>query len=287
MNDFDSFRRRIGDELLAHPVIQDNPYTRWFKLGLADETQVRDLVEQFSVFSNHFLVAQVKRLVNAGTEEGERCARTILVNECGVALEPRTGSAEGRTFSSANAHIEWLRETGRALGLDPRRLGRWDLGRAETREFLETLERTYGSRDGVVGAGASFAIECWAAFGIGRGPELEARNFWRELIEGLEAFDRKRRRPLGLAPLPMGFFKFHFVSEAGHGAAVWDELKESFEDPGFDQERFLSAGREALDAIHLFWRGLDRERLSIPDDLPLHPHLAAGMPELDLMQIGF
>jgi hypothetical protein len=280
---FDDFRRRLELEILGHPVVQANPYTAWFSRGEADEAQVKDLIEQFSVFSNHFLVVQAKRLVNAGTEEGERCARAILVNECGVGLEPRTGEAEGRTFSNRNAHLEWLRETGRALGLDPRRLGRWDLGREETHEFLDGLDRTYGSRDGLVGAGASFAIESWAAFGIAQGPEREAKNFWKQLIAGLELFDARVRRPQGLAPLPLGFFKFHFVTEAGHGAAVWEELRKSFDDPDFDPDVFLDAGREALDAIHLFWTGLDRERRRL--DAPLTP--ARADVELDLAQLGF
>ena len=280
---FEDFRRRVEDEILAHPVVQANPYTSWFKRGLADEAQVKDLIEQFSVFSNHFLVVQAKRLVNAGTEEGERCARAILVNECGVAMEPKTGSTEGRTFANHNAHLEWLRETGKALGLDPRKLGRWDLGREETHEFLDGLDRTYGSRDGLVGAGASFAIESWAAFGIGKGPALEDRNFWHELIAGLEAFDKRLRRPQGLAPLPLGFFRFHFVTEAGHGLAVWDELKASFDSPDFDPEVFLEAGREALDAIELFWAGLDRERRRL--SAPAAPAKADA--ELDLAQIGF
>jgi len=260
MSEFKCVRRRIESELFGHPVIQANPYTSWFKRGLAEEAQVRDLIEQFSVFSNHFIVVQAKRLANADSEEGERCARSILVNECGVAMEPRTGSTEGRRFSSSNAHLEWLRATGRALGLDPRRLGPWELGRPETHSFLAGLDRTYGSRDGLVGAGASFAIESWASFGIGRGPEERSRNFWAELIAGLEGFDRRRRRPLGLPELPLGFFRFHFVTEAGHGVAVWDELRERVDASGFDEEKFLRAGREALDAILMFWTGLDQQR---------------------------
>lgn len=272
---FELFRRRLEREIAAHPVVHANPFTSWFAKGEAEEAQLRDLVEQFSVFSNHFLVVQAKRLVNAVTEAGERGARDILVNECGVAMDPRAGTAEGRRFTSRNAHIEWLRSLGRALGLDPRSLGRWELGRHETRAFLETLDRTYGSRDPVVGAGASFAVETWASWGIGKGPELESRNFWRQLIDGFERFES--RRPLGHEPLPLGFFKFHFAVEAGHGASVWAELEEDFHAPGFDPEKFLAAGREALDGVMLFWVGLDRHRRRAAE-----PAL-----DLDLAQIGF
>lgn len=260
MADFAEFRRTIEREFLRHPVVLQNPYTAWFKQGLAQEEQVQDLVVQFSVFSNHFLVVQVKRMVNASTEEGERCARTILMNECGVSIDPKTGSAEGRTFSTANAHLNWLREVGSHLGLGPMDLGRWEKGSPSTQRFLEGLDRTYGSRDGRTGAGASFAIENWAAHGIGQGPERESRNFWKELISGLEGHNRRVRLPQGRRPLPLGFFQYHFEIESGHGAGVWRELEETFHSPGFDPRRFLKGGRAALDAIHTFWLGLDQSR---------------------------
>lgn len=258
MNDFNAFKQVLRRELFEHPVITDNRFTAWFAEGEASEQDVAELILQFSVFSNHFLVAQVKRMVNAGTLEGERCARAILVNECGVALG-RDGSPEGRSFSSGNAHLNWLREAGAALGLEPAALGRWESGSDATHRFLDGLDRTYGSRDGMVGAGASFAIETWAAFGIGAGPELEARNFWKQLIRGLEAFNR-RRLAADATPVPLHFFKFHFETESGHGANVWRELEETFGQPGFDARRFLRGGRQALDAIETFWKGLDASR---------------------------
>jgi hypothetical protein len=256
---FDSFKERIERDLLRHPVITDNAYTRWFSRGEASAAEVKDLLLQFSVFSNHFLVVQAKRMVNAASPEAERGARFILMSECGVALERETGSTEGRVFKTDDAHINWLREVGAALGLDARSMGRWDLGTPATHAFLDGLDRTYGSRDGWIGAGASFAIENWAARGIGRGPELEARNFWRELIVGLEAFNR-RRQVDALAPLPLGFFKYHFELESAHGANVWRELEETFSDPAFDPEKFLAGGAEALESISIFWKGLDAAR---------------------------
>lgn len=266
MDKFQSFKASIERGLLRHPVILANPYTSWFAQGEATTEQVRDLLVQFSVFSNHFLVVQAMRLANASTLEGERCARNILMNECGVALDPRTGEVEGRTFATANAHLNWLREAGKALGLGPMELGRWKKGSRATRAFLKGLERTYGSRDGQVGAGASFAIENWAAFGIGRDPEEEKRNFWKQLITGLEGFNRGQRLAQNLAPLPLGFFKFHFQIEAGHGANVWRELEETFQRPGFDARKFLNGGCKALDAIHSFWLGLDAARQDLGED---------------------
>jgi len=258
MRDFDAFKDVLRREFFEHPVITDNRYTAWFSEGRASDDEVAELILQFSVFSNHFLVAQVKRMVNAGTLEGERCARAILVNECGVALD-KAGSPEGRSFSSVNAHLNWLRETGAALGLSPVELGKWSNGSAATHRFLEGLDRTYGSRDGMIGAGASFSIETWAAFGIGAGPELEARNFWKQLIVGLEKVNA-RRRASGQDEVPLHFFKFHFQMESGHGANVWHELEQIFGQPGFDARKFLRGGRAALDAIDTFWKGLDASR---------------------------
>lgn len=261
-HDLRALKETIQKEFFDHPVVRANPYTEWFSRGEASPEQAADLVVQFSVFSNHFLVIQAKRMVNAATLEGEVCARNILMNELGVGLDPRSGSVEGRTFSTANAHLNWLREVGAALGLAAMELGRWEKASPETRAFLKGLEATYGSHDGNVGAGASFAIENWAAFGIGLGP-LEKMNFWKQLIEGLEGFNRVQRLALGLKPLPMGFFKFHFEIEAGHGLNVWKELEETFAQPGFDSGKFLKGGRKALDAIHLFWQGLERSRRAL------------------------
>lgn len=256
------FRETITRELLHHPVIRANPYTTWFKEGKADHDQVVDLIVQFSVFSNHFLVAQAKRMVFADSEEGERCARNILMSECGVGLDAKTGSVEGRTFMTGNAHINWLRECGAVLGLSPMELGRWQRANPSTKAFLRALEATYGSPDSDIGAGASFAIEQWAAFGIGHAPEIEAKNFWKELIVGLEAHN-ERRKAEGLAEIPLGFFKYHFALESGHGANVWVELEASLARPGFSRRKFLRGGKKALEAIHRFWLGLEDSRRRI------------------------
>lgn len=271
-SEFAAFRETIARELLQHAVIRANPYTEWFKRGEANHEQLVDLITQFSVFSNHFLVAQVRRMVFADTEEGERCARNILMSECGVGLDPRSGSCEGKSFATANAHINWLRECGTALGLAPMDLGRWHKANPSTKAFLRALEATYGSADSDVGLGASFSIECWAAFGIGHAPELEAKNFWHELITGLEACNARRVQE-NLAPVPPGFFKYHFALESGHGANVWAELEESFKRPGFSPSKFLRGGKKALDAINRFWLGLEESRRALESRKSREPEI--------------
>ena len=256
----ESLKKRIEHDFFQHPVIINNPYTKWYKQGLANTKQVIDLILQFSVFSNHFIVVQTKRMVNASTIEGEEAARAILLNECGVGMDVKTGSIEGKRFTTENAHINWLRKIAKMLNIDPQEIGRWEIGTEATHEFLEGLDKTYGSHDGMIGSGASFAIETWAAFGIGHGEKEESNNFWKELIVGTDGYNKHYRIPNNLSPLPTGFFKYHFETEAGHGANVWHELEETYNDRDFDEEKFIEAGKMALKSIYTFWLGLDETR---------------------------
>ena len=258
--DFNLFKKRIEKDFFQHPVIVNNPYTKWFKQGNANTEQVKDLILQFSVFSNHFIVVQCKRMVYASTIEGEEAARAILLNECGVGMNVKTGSIEGQKFTTPNAHLNWLRKMADMLNISSNLIGRWETGTKSTHKFLEGLDKTYGSLDGIVGAGASFAIETWAAYGIGGNKKEESNNFWDELVVGLEAYNSKYRIPKNLPAVPTGFFKYHFETEAGHGISVWKELEETFSEKDFDEEKYIKAGKTALEAIYTFWLGLDEAR---------------------------
>ena len=217
VKDLNIFKQRIEKEFFQHPVIVNNPYTKWFKQGTANTEQVKDLIRQFSVFSNHFIVVQTKRMVNARTIKGEEAARAILLNECGVGINVKTGSIEGQRFTTPNAHINWLRKMSEILEIDMKLIGRWETGTKATHDFLNGLDKTYGSYDEQVGSGASFAIETWAAFGIGHGEGQESDNFWKELIVGLESYNKHHRISKNLKPVPLGFFQYHFETEEGHG----------------------------------------------------------------------
>ena len=255
---FEDFWSEVGDEIHSHPVIVDNPYCKWFKQGEATQEQLIDLFEQFAVFSKWFLLAQLMRVLNASDLEAEAHARYILANELGVRLSP-DGSTENQTFKTQWAHINWLRDTARPLKLNPETLGSWESASSSTRAFIKGLEETYGNKDGEVGRGASYAIETWAAWGIGKGDTAEAHNFWKELITGIERYNTKNQLKSDSA-IPLKFFLFHFNSEKGHGDNVLDELQESFAKPGFDGKKFIDAGVKALNAIYTFWSGLDQAR---------------------------
>ena len=258
--DFNLFKKKIETNFFQHSVIVNNPYTKWFKQGQANTEQIKDLILQFSVFSNHFIVVQAKRMVNAQTLEGEEAARAILLNECGVGMNIKTGSIEGQRFTKSNAHINWLRKIADMIGVNSKRVGRWEAGTKATHKFLEGLDKTYGSHDGQEGAGASFAIETWAAFGIGQGEKAESNNFWKELVVGLEGYNKHYRSPENLLPLPIGFFQYHFETEAGHGVSVWNELEETYSQSDFDEEKYIKAGKIALESIYTFWVGLNESR---------------------------
>ncbi len=255
---FEDFWGIVEKEIHKHPVITANPYCKWFKQGAANRKQLIDLFEQFAVFSKWFLLAQLMRILNATDLEAETHARYILANELGVGIQ-KDGSTEDQPFHTRWAHINWLRDTAKPLKLDPQRLGSWETASASTRAFIKGLEDTYGSKEGDIGRGASYAIETWAAWGIGGSEQEEDNNFWKELIVGIDLFNQRHELKEGHA-VPLNFFQFHFESEKGHGDNVLEEVKEAFYRPDFDAKRFLKGGRKALDAIHTFWLGLDKAR---------------------------
>jgi hypothetical protein len=267
--DLEALRQRVLAELLGHPIVVDNAYTRWFARGAATHEELRRFAVQFSVFSNQFLVAQLQKMINAPSLAGMRAAKEILANEIGVIfrgpsrgpvarseeakdregdpeLVSTSGTVDGGTFRFRAAHFEWLLKFGEALGLEFDELGKRRHGTASTLRFCDELCRLLGSEDPDVAAGASFALENWAAAG-----------FWQQLEDGLSRI-RSERMP----PLPLAFFAWHNRLEAQHAGHTAQELEHLAQRPGFDAERFLSAGRQMLDGLAEFWNGLERDRLA-------------------------
>jgi hypothetical protein len=250
----DDFRARIDDVVHHHPVVVDNRYTRWFATGQATADDVRHLTVQFSVFSHLFVEAQLRKVINAPTLESYRAGKEILMNELGVVFNGHVddegvatdGSIEGSKFRFSAAHFEWLVRFAKPLGLDFEDLGKRRHGTASTLHFCDELLRIYGSEDPSESEGASYAVENWAAAG-----------FWKELITGLRAF-----RECEHLDVPLGFWTWHDRVEDQHAAHTADELAATYEMPGFAEDRFLQAGVEMLDAVKVFWDGLDQDRLA-------------------------
>ena len=267
--EFEQFQRRVDDLVASHEVVTRNPYTAWFERGDLALEDVRPFAVQFSVFSNQFLVAQLKKMINAETLESMRESKEILANEIGVmfrsdkarsAASPLSeeekdrlgdpdlvgteGSIEGGTFRFRAGHFEWLLAFGRPLGLTFEDMGKRRHGLPSTLHFCDELARLYGDGEGMVGMGASYAVEHWAAAG-----------FWKQLIKGLWAFKRQQ-----CPSLPLAFFTWHDRIEDNHAAHTAHELREAFERPDFNGDLFLKAAAEMLDGVKAFWWGLDEER---------------------------
>lgn len=262
------FQERINVELLSHPAITDNRYTAWFRKGEQSFGQVKAFIVQFSVFSNRFLLAQLLKMINAETLEGMRASKEILANEIGVVFRPVTGgrrgpaprsedldpelvssegSVEGGVFHFRAGHFEWLLQIGAKLGLGFGDLGRTRHAIATTRHFCDELARLYGSEDYAVSQAASYAVENWAAAG-----------FWGELIEGFTRFNRRTG-----ADLPLGFFTWHDRLEAQHAQHTQEELEGLYFGHSVDEDAFIRDGQQMLDAVAVFWNGLETQRLRI------------------------
>jgi hypothetical protein len=261
--DLARFRSRVEALVHHHPVVVDNPYTRWFAAGSADRDEVRHLAVQFSVFSHQFVEAQLRKVLNAADLDSYRSGKEILMNELGVVFRPThpgavapegvdpdivgtEGTVDGGRFRFTAAHFEWLLRFGAPIGLGFDDMGKRRHGTPATLFFCDELLRIYGSEDASIAEGASYAVEHWAAAG-----------FWKELIAGLSAF-KARECP----ELPMGFWIWHDKIEDQHAAHTADELSEAFFRADFDEERFLRGAAEMLDGVKAFWDGLEADRLA-------------------------
>ncbi len=258
LESFQLFQNRLQKEMLSHAVIHDNAYCRWFAQADLTPDNVRYMIIQFSVFSNLFLVAQLHKMLNAYNLEEMRSAKEILANEIGAIFRTDSntsstntmfnteGTVDGGRFRFKAAHFEWLLNFAAPLGLAFKDLGKRRHGSRETLFFCDELCRIYGSEDFNESAGASYAVEHWAAAG-----------FWKDLISGLERF-KSRHVP----ELRLGFFKWHDRVEDQHKEHTEDELRDLYlGDAPFDEDRFIAAGIEMLDGVETFWRGLNDERL--------------------------
>src|ERR1700681_802398 len=156
-SDWDSFLDQVRETVMSHPVVTNNEYCVWFDKGEASRAQVRDLIQQFSVFSSLFIVAQLLKTINAPTMSQARESCEILVNELGVvfndgrtsphasaaktdeekdregdpALVSTEGTVDGGIYRFNARHFEWLVKVGEAVGLRFGYPRQGQVGRAE------------------------------------------------------------------------------------------------------------------------------------------------------------
>lgn len=270
VEDFHDFLAEVDGELFQHRIITSNAYTRWFRNGTATDEELQHFIRQFSVFSNQFLVAALLKMINSPTLQQSRASREILLNELGVIYrklgipsggqvaqteegregDPELVSVEGTVDGGIcrfrAAHFEWLVGVAEGLSLGYADIGKRKHGRPNTLHFCDELTRLYGSNDPQIAEGASFAIENWAAAG-----------FWQELEDGLTHIKQTR-----LPQLRLAFFTWHNRVEAQHASHTLEELETVYFSPDFDKAKFILGGREILDAIAVFWDGLNSDRLN-------------------------
>lgn len=235
----DTFRDDVAARIGAHRIVRDNRFTRWFARGDMTLHELQEFTVQFSVFSHLFMEAQLRKCINAPDLQSYRAGKEILMNELGVGFT-KSGSVEQGTFLFRAAHFEWLVDFASAIGLGWDRIGKRRHGTASTLAFCDALMEWYGSGEPSTAAGASFAIEHWAAAG-----------FWKELIAGLRVVKTRE-----IPTLPLGFWTWHDAVEDRHAAHTDEELCAAFAMPGFSQDRFIEAGEAMLDAVAGFWDGL-------------------------------
>lgn len=271
VNQFQKFLAEVEREFLQHRIITNNAYTRWFCNGTATNEELRYFIQQFSVFSNQFLIAALLKVINSPTLQQSRASREILLNELGVIyrqpgqtignntaqteeekdregdpeLVSTEGTVDGGICRFRAAHFEWMVDIAEGLGLHYEEIGKRKHGSSTTLHFCDELQRLYGSEDFQISEGASFAVENWAAAG-----------FWQELEDGFTRIKQTRYPKLHLA-----FFTWHNRVEAQHAGHTLEELEEVYFQPDFDQNKFFQGGQEILEAIAVFWDGLNSDRL--------------------------
>lgn len=272
VDDFQDFLTEVDREFLQHRIITNNTYTRWFREGKATDEELRHFIKQFSVFSNQFLIAALLKAINSPTLQQSRATREILLNELGVIyrksgqpisdkvaqteeekdrdgdpeLVNTEGTVDGGICRFRAAHFEWLIGVAEGLGLTYADIGKRKHGRPTTLHFCDELIRLYGSDDPHIAEGTSFAVENWAAAG-----------FWQELEDGLMHI-----KQTGHPHLRLAFFTWHNRVEAQHAGHTLEELENVYFNADFDRAKFIQGGREILDAIAVFWDGLNDDRLN-------------------------
>ena len=259
---FLTFQDRINAELLQHRVITANEYCAWFEQGDISEAQVKAFVVQFATFSNLFLIAQLKKTINADSIEGMRASKEILANEIGVVFKSNKekpsdanqadedkiisieGSVEGGAFHFKAAHFEWLLRMAEKLGMGFNDIGKRRHGTPSTLFYCDELARLYGNEDYMTSQASSYAVENWAAAG-----------FWDQLVAGFEKYNF-----LNAAELPLGFFTWHAKIEAQHAAHTQEELEELYFSREINEDKFIYDGNEMLEGVTAFWDGLEAQR---------------------------
>jgi hypothetical protein len=248
--------------VMYHPVVASNHYLTRFAEGVT-HAQARHELQQFSVFALQFDVAQAKLVANAPTEEAYEERLRVLLNEKGI---PYKDGFEGEltgVWNPNTVHFSWLVKTAEGLDLKFEDLGKIWIGQPGTKQFVKTVFDTYASTDQNLAAGATFAVENWAA-----------NRLWTPWIAGM------RKLNAGLAKqVHLGYLTYHEAEEKHHSQATLDELLEDFSEPWFDSEKFFQGVETILtDGVQAYY---ESQLATMPDKDASWPRQAVSPRSFD------
>jgi pyrroloquinoline quinone (PQQ) biosynthesis protein C len=117
-------------------------------------------------------------------------------------------------------------------------LGKIWIAQPGTKAFVDATFNTYASTNQNIAAGATFAIENWAANAL-----------WAPWISGMKKLNATLDKPVDL-----GYLTYHEAQESHHSQATLDELLEDFREPWFDANAFLDGADTILtDGVQAYY----------------------------------
>ncbi len=128
----------------------------------------------------------------------------------------------------------------------------------ETIHCLHQLGRSYGSRNKSIREGARAALRAISSNGSLEVPAV--RNLWWQLAEGIRRYNTAHRARAGFTPCSSEFFERSLHLASRYGDCFLETKRRSVVITGFTAEDWRHGAKMALDAIYLFWNGLEKRR---------------------------
>jgi hypothetical protein len=258
--DFGAFKNRIEREFLGHPVVVRNEYCLWFRQGDFSVDHLRYFVQQFSVFSNLFLIAALQRVINADTLESARESKEILMNELGVIYRKRSAdqnrlAEEARVATESATDPDLVSTEGTVDGgtsASPRPTSSGPQDRSCRPRPPTWAKRRHGTPS--LSSAMSWNASTASGLQRGAGRRLRGRELGRcrlleDLISGLEKVGARSAGPAAR------LFTFHDKIEGQHREHVWTNSG-SLRTTTASTRRLPARRVEMLDGVKAFWDGL-------------------------------
>jgi len=230
VDNWENFHNKVTKNINEHPIIKQNNYTNNFAKGEASLIEQQVLTQQFSVFTQWFLVSQLLKIIN-----------TPDIYEMQI---------QNEKFNFRSSRFEKFLEFAKKLDLSYEELGKRDYASLYTLYFCDELNRLYGSDDTTISIASTYAFEIWIQ-----------TNFWDELIEGFEKIN-ENRKSAGEDNLPLFFWTYNSRMEKQNGIHTIHDLKRLYVNGHIeDEEKFIYISLRLLDAIDVFWSNLNKTEL--------------------------